>query len=403
MERCSMSFTCRDSCKTFAWTRRGAIRVMLAALLLASCSREQDRGPDKMQLNGALFSFVSRGDDTAVRDILKKGADVNARDDNGCTPIVRAASGGYLSTAKLLLESGADLNTPCNHGPNALSLAAGNGQEAVVRWLIEKGADVNRKGQQGSYAIGAAIEVGHAGVVRALVDNGAEVNIRYAYHTPLIHAAERGRTEIVRILLDKGADVRATDHNGRSALLHAIEKGHRDLAKLLIQRGSDVNIRSLGNDRPLSLARRMQQADVVQALVAAGARERMGPPDDPAAKEQAKMDKVKRDLEQGGWQFLTSDLNILYYLKPAGTLPADDGIRRVEMMEYFTNSDELYEVVLEMDCSARTYRHISNRQRDISGRVIRNIPVDSYVMNDGGRVTEGSAMHLLFMRVCGKP
>jgi len=375
--------------------------VLLIMLLpiLFSCSKS----PDKMQLNSSLFSVVSRGDDTAVRDLLKKGADANARDDNGCTPIARAASGGYVATVRLLLESGADVNTPCNHGPNALSLASSRGQEAIVLLLLEKGADVNRVGQQGLYPISDAIEAGHAGIFRALIEHGAEINVRYSYYTPLIHAAQKGRAEIVKMLLDRGADVRAIDHNGMSALLQAIDKGYPEIAKMLIERGSDVNIRAGNGSRPLALARSMRQESVMQALTAAGATERAGPPDpfiQAAARESTKVAQVKKMLEQIGWDFFNSHDNVLYYLKLSKVSSVATDVYRVPAMEYHTNSDELFEILFEMNCAEKTYRHVSNQQRDILGAFIRNIPVDSHVLNDGGHAQEGSIMYALLMRTC---
>ncbi len=373
--------------------------LIILSLILFSCSKS----PDRAQLNSSLFSVVSRGDDTAARDILKKGADANARDDNGCTPIVRAASGGYLSTVKLLLESGADVNTPCNHGPNALSLAVSHGQEAVVILLIEKGADVNRRGQQGWYPISGAIEAGHAGIVSDLINHGAEINVRYSNYTPLIHAAERGRAEIVKMLLDGDADVRAIDQNGMSALMQAIDKGYPEIAKMLIEKGSDVNIRAGDGFRPLALARLKHQESVVQALQTAGASERAEPFAEAASREHTKINRVRRELAQDGWEFLISELSVLHYLKPSGVLSAGSGVYRVPTMEFYTNSDELFEIVLEMNCNNSTYRHISSLQREISGKLVRSIPVDSYVLNDGGHIQDGSAMQALYKRICRRP
>lgn len=376
--------------------------LLLAAslsLIVFSCNKDSD----KIQLNSSLFSVVSRGDDISARNFISKGADANARDDNGCTPIARAASGGYLSMVKLLLENGADVNTPCNHGPNALSLASSRGHEAIVRLLLEKGADVNRKGQQGWYPISVAIEAGHAGIASALIEHGAEINVSYTYKTPLIHAAEKGRVEIVKLLLDKGADVRATDQNNMSALMQAIEKGYPEIAKMLIEKGSDVNIRESGGYTPLALASSKHQEGVVQALHAAGAAEPKDPFAEAAAKERAKVDKVKKELTQVGWFFFITDHNVQNYLKPSEISSAGNGIYRVPTLEYYMNSDELFETVLEMDCSGKTYRHISTLQRNMSGTSARSIPVDSYVLNDGGHIQEGSAMYALFMRICANP
>jgi len=262
---------------------------------------------------------------------------------------------------------------------------------------------VNRRGQQGSYPISDAIEAGHAGIARVLIEHGAEINVRYAYFTPLIHAAERGHAEIVKMLLDRGADVRAIDHNGMSALMQAIDKGYPEIAKMLIERGSDVNIRASDGYRPLALARSKHQEGVVQALQAAGAAAPTDPFVEAAAKEQTKINKVRKELEQSGWEYFIGNLSVLYYLKPSKVSSVGNGIYRVPTMEFYTNSDELFEIVLDMNCSERTYRHISSLQRYISGTLRRSIPVDSYVLNDAGHVQEGSAMQALYTRICARP
>jgi hypothetical protein len=222
-------------------------------------------------------------------------------------------------------------------------------------------------------------------------------------NTPLIHAARRGRAEAVKLLLDRGADVQAIDQDRMSALMQAIDRGYPEIAKLLIERGSTVNYRAGNGYTPLALARSKQQESVVQALLAAGA---VGSKDrfaEIAANEQAKIDRVEKELVSGRWEYFITDLNVQYYLKPPEVESMCNGIYRIPTMEFFTNSDELYETVAEMNCSGKTYRHISNLKRDISGTPVRNIPVDSYTLNDRGHVQEGSAMHALFMKICAKP
>jgi ankyrin repeat protein len=102
------------------------------SLILFSCSK----GSDKKELNTFLFSAVSQGSDRTIRDLLRKGADVNLQDKNGCTPLSIAAIKGNVSTVKLFLESGADANVPCNHGPNPLNIACSLGYETIVRLLL---------------------------------------------------------------------------------------------------------------------------------------------------------------------------------------------------------------------------------------------------------------------------
>ena len=58
--------------------------------------------------NDRLRSEIAIGNNSAVNDLLRKGADVEARDEHGATPLHLAAAEGQLEAAKLLISAGAD-------------------------------------------------------------------------------------------------------------------------------------------------------------------------------------------------------------------------------------------------------------------------------------------------------
>jgi ankyrin repeat protein len=70
-----------------------------------------------------------------VRLLLEKGADVEAKDNNGGTALYRAAGSGHEAMVRLLLEKGADVEAKNNNGWMALYRAAGSRHEAVVQLL----------------------------------------------------------------------------------------------------------------------------------------------------------------------------------------------------------------------------------------------------------------------------
>ena len=88
-----------------------------------------------------------------VRELLARGAALNAQDDDGHTPLIDACSTGQLAVATLLLDAGADLALLDNVGSSALRCAeirvelddaepaegneprqVGDGRAAASRW-----------------------------------------------------------------------------------------------------------------------------------------------------------------------------------------------------------------------------------------------------------------------------
>ena len=71
----------------------------------------------------------------------------------GTTPLMYAASYGYLKCIDLLLKAGAEVNRSNYSGNTALINAAANGNEAIVSTLIQVGAGVNVKSNEGDTAL----------------------------------------------------------------------------------------------------------------------------------------------------------------------------------------------------------------------------------------------------------
>lgn len=91
------------------------------------------------------------------RELLAAGADPDARDDEGRTPLFSAVLGGSLGLVGLLLESGADINARDHQGFSALHFAAQEDLPEMARLLIAKGADVNAVDEDGSSVLWRAV------------------------------------------------------------------------------------------------------------------------------------------------------------------------------------------------------------------------------------------------------
>ena len=75
--------------------------------------------------------------------LLEYGADKEAKDKDGWTPLIFASANGKTEVVKLLLEYGADKDAKDNTGDNPLRLASWKGRTEVVKILLEYGANIN--------------------------------------------------------------------------------------------------------------------------------------------------------------------------------------------------------------------------------------------------------------------
>ena len=113
--------------------------------------------------------------------------------------------------------------------------------------------------------------------VRRLIASGADVRYRTpsGYDALTVAASYRGTADIIRALLDAGAEAEPAESvkAKHSALLFASMSGDIDSVSLLLSRGAKANPRpSPSGDSPISEAITFGRADVVHALIAAGAK-----------------------------------------------------------------------------------------------------------------------------------
>lgn len=194
---------------------------------------------DTNGLDEALFTASAKGDLAGVRDLLEKGADVNARTDMGETSLHLASSEGVAS---VLIEHGADVNArDTEYGMTPLF----NQRIAVARLLVEKGADVNSRSKKGVTPLMWAVYWDAMDKARFLVEKGADVNSRDEHMRTSLHvAANWNKKELADFLLSRGADVNARDASGWTPLHWAAFEGGPEVAEVLMSHGADTRVRT---------------------------------------------------------------------------------------------------------------------------------------------------------------
>ncbi|HWN99702.1 MAG TPA: ankyrin repeat domain-containing protein [Blastocatellia bacterium] len=111
-----------------------------------------------------------------------------------------AARKGDTAAVKALLDKGVDVNAKTRYGATALSYACDKGHVEVVKLLIERGADVNVKDTfYGEVPLGWALSHEHLQVIKLLLDKGAT-----GIERALVTGVQSGNVELVKMVLDKG-------------------------------------------------------------------------------------------------------------------------------------------------------------------------------------------------------
>lgn len=100
-----------------------------------------------------IFEALRSLDFGALRKLLEAGADANARDENGQSPLHHAARIGNEEVCKLLIDAGADVEAEFDfNGERPLAVAVFHGNEEACKLLIDAGADYHAKNSRGASA-----------------------------------------------------------------------------------------------------------------------------------------------------------------------------------------------------------------------------------------------------------
>ena len=138
---------------------RFAVLLLAAGSGICGCS-------DSDRPYGSIHDAAGSGDIRAIRAHLRRGGDIDARDERQRTPLHAAAFWGRLRAVNVLLSEGADLRARMDLGFQPLHIAAYRGHVDVVAALIDQGADVEAVIEGGITGLHLAAADGCEGVAR---------------------------------------------------------------------------------------------------------------------------------------------------------------------------------------------------------------------------------------------
>lgn len=255
----SLAFTTAGAQSTLADLIQDGNRQAALELIAEGADVNAAQGDGTTPLHWAVY----RIDTELTGSLLENGANADAVNRYGSSPIAEAVKVSHPALAAMLLDAGADPESPNLDGQTVLMLTARSGSLEIARLLVEYGADVNaRESWRGQTALMWAAEGRHAEIARYLIEHGADVSARALANdwgaqitsepraqyrptgglTPLLYAARSGCVDCTAAILAAGEPVDRPTPDGVTPLMIAIDNLEFDTAALLLDSGADPHL-----------------------------------------------------------------------------------------------------------------------------------------------------------------
>jgi len=224
-----------------------------AEMMALLCSKDIDVNARDENGVTALHLHAGAGCPEKVELLISHGADVNATDCMGRTPLQEAFEDSDQDSseiADLLIRNGAcirymdeaiaigdttwlkshfeenpgKINTSDFFGCTPLEWAIEYGRQEVIDLLISLDIDIDCENTYGRSSMHEFSADGNINAISFLLSGGADINAKSSRDsmTPLMCAAQNGRISAVKLLLSWGADVNLKNNDGKSAMQLAI-------------------------------------------------------------------------------------------------------------------------------------------------------------------------------------
>jgi len=232
---------------------------------------EMQADPTKVNSRGVsplMLAASSSGKDAieVLKELHRRQADIEKRDNNGWTVFLHACRNGKLEAARELLNLDADSSSITKDRKTSLMLAVLEGKLDLVRELLKLKPvkqQLCEKDNLGAAALHFAVKGGFSEITKVLLECQARPNQKdIDQRTPLMWACENGQMECARSLAKKGAELDTKDKGHRSALLYACLNGYEGVALWLLKKGADANAKDVSGDCAMSVAQDLGLAEL---------------------------------------------------------------------------------------------------------------------------------------------
>ncbi len=234
--------------------------------------------------------------------LIDGGADVDARNKEGVTPLAIAVQKNDLETVKLLTVSGADIHTQDTNGNSPLSLALAGSSEmleavvnetnagltdsngntplhlalicdaplAKIQYMISLMKDVNTRNKDGNSALFLSILKNRQKVGELLLAKNADIfSTNTNNNSPLRLALKYGGS--VQDWLITSKTIKQKDGTGNTVLHYAAEWQYKDAISGLVMKGADISAKNANGETPLFSAVKTNNPEIIQTVVDCGA------------------------------------------------------------------------------------------------------------------------------------
>lgn len=191
-----------------------------------------------------------------VQHLLEAGANPNARDNVGNTPMLgmNQYHAVYEDMIRLLQDHGADINAR-GRGDNTVlhEVARRSDNELDITILFRLGADPGIANDDGMTPLMVAARSKNSRVIRAFIDNGADVRATDKRGRTALHfAAHYNNWRAMNLLLDAGSDLEAEDERGRTPISYAANHKQWSMVRRLLEKGANANVTVSGQQQSVA-------------------------------------------------------------------------------------------------------------------------------------------------------